>query len=166
MGFNRASATDRIAFMALYVAAGAVVLWTGFQLTDYGLEMRFVNSFIKPWQVGLAGYDANQGIYPVFDGHNHVAYMEALIERMRQNGITPPDSNVAAAYRYRLNRFAGRDEDVFLLCLSGRIMIYGLSQKSLKRLDQAVDQTSGLASGQLIGRPGKSQTSYIGQWRI
>jgi hypothetical protein len=166
MGLDTAKSTDRIVFVVLYVSVGMLTLWAGFRMADLGLEMRFVNDFLKRWEIGLAAYQADQGQWPVFNGNDHLAYMEELTRSMRRAGMSPPPSNLAAAYRYRLERFTGDSEEIFLLCLNDRIVLFGITEKTLEILDKAVDRRPDLSDGRLVGRPGKTKTTYIGQWRL
>ena len=66
----------------------------------------------------------------------------------------------ARPYRYRIERFGGAREDVFILCLNDCIMLFGISKKTLDRLDKLVDRRPGLDSGRLIGRPGKNKNTF------
>jgi len=161
-----AKATDRILFGALYIAVGVITLWAGFRLANVGLEMGFVNDYLQRWEVAIRFYAAHQGQWPVFEGNNHVDYMETLTRRMRRSNAHPPDSNTPVAYRYRIERFGGETEDIFILCLNDRIILFGISEKTLNRLDKMLDRQPDLGGGRLVGRPGKNQTTYIGQWRL
>jgi hypothetical protein len=161
-----ARAADRVLFGMLYTALGLLTLWMGFRMADQVLEMRFVNDFLPKWETGVAAFEANFGRWPRFDGDNHAGYMQELTRRMRRSGVQPPVSNTGEAYRYRIERLAGEQEDVFILCLNDRIILFGVSEKTLGRLDKAVDNCSDLGSGRLLGRIGKNKKSYIGQWRL
>ena len=161
-----AKATDRISFGVLYVVVAALIVWAGFRMADYGLEMRFVNDYLLGWEVGISAYEAQHGQWPAFKGNNHVDYMEKLIRRMGHVGVQPPDSNTRSAYRYRIERFGGETEDIFILCLNDRILLFGISQRTLNRLDKVVDRQPDLGSGCLTGGPGKNKKTYMGQWRL
>ncbi len=161
-----AKAADRTVFGILYVAVGLLTLWAGFRMVDYGLEMRFINRYLRGWEIGISAFEAQQGQWPVFSGNNHVAYMESLDRQMRRSGVQPPESNTRTSYRYRIERFGSAGEDVFILCLNDCIMLFGISKKTLDRLDKLVDRRPGLDSGRLIGRPGKNKNTFIGKWRL
>jgi hypothetical protein len=166
MTWLTAKAAERAIFGVLYIGIASIIFWAGLRMADRGLEMRFVNGYLKRWEVGLSDFSARQGQWPVFKGNNHVAYMETLVERMGQIGLRPPGSNTPDAYRYRIDRFCGRDEEIFILCLSDRMLLFGMSQSTMNRLDKAVDLQPGLDRGRLVAWPGKNQETLIGQWRL
>jgi hypothetical protein len=155
---------DRMLFYMLYLALAAFILWAGFRIGDHSLAIRFAKDYLGPWEIAITAFGAKSGHWPVFEGGNHVEYMEQLILRMRRAGVQPPQSNTSVAYRYSIDRFTGGKEKIFMLCLSNRIVLYGISKTTLDYLDKAVDGTPGLTTGRLTGRPGKNPNTYIGQW--
>ena len=56
-----AKAADRTVFGILYVAVGLLTLWASFRMVDYGLEMRFINRYLRGWEIGISAYEAQQG---------------------------------------------------------------------------------------------------------
>jgi hypothetical protein len=161
-----AKASDRMNFGALYLLGVVLVLWTGLGLVNRGLEMRLFKDYLLRWEVCLTEYDARQGVWPVFSGDNHTAYMDRLVAGMTHLGIAPPGSNTKTMYRYRIEKFGGADEKIFVLCLPDRMVIFGLSKQSLLHIERLVDQHVDLSSGRITGRPGKEPGTYIGQWRL
>jgi hypothetical protein len=161
-----ARTVDRFIFGALYLLVGALTIWGGFGLIDRVMEVRLLSSYLLRWEACLTAFGAQQGQWPLFSGHNHVAYMDGLTNAMARSGIRPPASNTAAPYRYHLVKFGSPDEDLFLLGLRDRMVIFGLSAQSMQRLDRLVDGRAGLNSGRLTGRPATVQGAYIGQWRL
>ena len=161
-----ARTVDRLVFGSLYLLAGALTIWAGFGLINRVMEVRLLNSYLLRWEVCLTTFSAQQGQWPNFSGHNHVAYMDGLTRAMTRLGILPPTSNTAAPYRYHLVKFGSADEELFVLGLRDRMVIFGLSDQSMQQLDRLVDGQSGLNSGRLTGRPATQQGAYIGQWRL
>ena len=157
---------DRFVFGVLYLMAAALTIWGGFGLINRVMEVRLLNSYLLRWEACLTAFSAQQGQWPIFSGHNHVAYMDGLTHAMARLGIRPPTSNTAAPYRYHLVKFGSADEDLFVLGLHDRMVIFGLSDHSMQRLDRLVDGRAGLNSGRITGRPATLQGAYIGQWRL
>jgi hypothetical protein len=161
-----AKASDRIISGTLYLLGAALVFWTGFGLINRGLEIRLFKDYLLRWEICLTEYGARQGQWPVFSGDNHMVYMDRLVDGMPPLGIAPPASNTQVAYRYRIEKFAGADEDIFVLCLPDRMVIFGLSKQSLLHLERLVDRHVDLNGGRITGRPGKAPGAYIGRWRL
>jgi hypothetical protein len=157
---------DRFSFGILYVLVASITLWAGFALFNRGFELRFFKDYLVQWEVGINAFTAQQGKWPNFSGTNHVDYMDRLAKQMRSAGITVPASNTAAVYRYRMERFGRRVEDIFVLCLHNRIILYGISEETLGHLDKVVDRHADLLRGRISGRPGKNPNTYIGMWQL
>jgi hypothetical protein len=161
-----AKPSDRIISGTLYLLGAVMVLWTGMGLINRGVEIRLFKDYLLRWEICLTEYSARQGQWPVFTGDNHVAYMDRLIAGMTDLGIDPPGSNTQAAYRYRIEKFGRADENIFVLCLSDRMVIFGLSKQSLMHIERQVDRHIDLNAGRITGRPGTKPGAYIGQWRL
>lgn len=130
------------------------------------MEVRFFKDYLLQWEVGLRAYGSEQGRWPAFSGNNHVDYMDALVIQMRHAGISLPKSNTTSAYRYRMDRFNADDEDIFLLCFHDRIILFGVSDQTLVRLEKTIDGNSNIHGGRISGQPGKNSQSYIGIWQL
>lgn len=161
-----AKASDRLTFGALYLLGAAMVLWTGFGLINRGLDIRLFKDYLLRWEICLTEYGDRHGQWPAFTGDNHTAYMDRLIGGMTCLGIAPPASNGKTAYRYHIEKFGRAAEDIFVLCLSDRMVIFGLSKQSLLQIEHLVDRHVDLNRGRITGRPGKEPGAYIGQWRL
>ncbi len=159
-----AKKTDRLCFGALYLLVAVLTLYGGGRMVNRGLDFRFLKDYLLRWEVCMHALSAQQEQWPVFSGTNHAAYMNRLTVRMNRFGIQVPASNTAVAYQYRIENFFRADEDIFVLCLQDRMVLYGVSDKVLAQLDRAVDNHSDLSRGRIIGRPGKNQGTFIGQW--
>lgn len=161
-----AKGVDRLSFGGIYVLVILLTFWAGFRLLNHGFELRFFKAYVLQWETRLNAFNAKQGIWPVFNGSNHRQYMESLSARMTQFGISLPRSNTQEVYRYRIEHFGGRSEEIFILSLHDRMVLFGLSGKTLGRLDQLIDGLSDLTRGRVSGRLGKSGETYIGQVRL
>lgn len=157
---------DRVSSGILFVIAAVIAFWMGFGLINRGFEIRFFKDYMVQWEVGIYAYVAQQGQWPKFSGNNHVDYMDRLTEQMASAGVAMPDSNTSSAYRYRVEHFGSRDEDIFVLCMHNRIILYGISGNTLGQLDRVVDGQPDLVRGRVSGKPGKNPNSYIGMWQL
>lgn len=159
-------ATDRFTFGILYAMAAAILFWAGSPLIDQGLASRFFNDYLPQWEVSIRAHTAQQGQWPKFSGSNHKDYMDGLIRQMAIAGVPLPNSNTQVTYRYRIKKIGAGDEDIFILCFHDRLILYGLSNQSMNRLDKAIDRHPDLIHGQVSGHLGKNGKTYIGTWRI
>ncbi|MBW1730363.1 MAG: hypothetical protein JRH08_01340 [Deltaproteobacteria bacterium] len=159
-------AVDRIAAGILYVGLCVVVVWAGTALINHALESKFYKDFLVKWEIAAQRYRSVSGTWPIFDGTNHVRYMEGLVDYMKSKGIQLPRSNTKAPYTYVLDRIGFKKEDIFILCLSDRIIIYGLSQRTFEKADQYIDGSADPKRGRLRGKISKAGSTIIALWRI
>ena len=153
-----------MALIALVVAL--VSIWFGAGLLNRSLETRLVNEVLFEWQRLGQGFAAGGGHWPEFKGSNHVVYMRALMERMRRQGLVSPQQARTLSFAPRLERMGSKDEQLFLLLLPGRMVIFGLSDNTFARIDGQVDGASGPARGDFTGRPSSDGNQMIGYWQL
>lgn len=159
-------AVDRLASMVIYAGFGALTLWAGIRLINASLETRLHKDFLLKWEVALQRFNQEGGRWPEFSGANHVAYMDRLTEFMGNEGMPPPLSNTGRAYVYRLKRWGWPEEDIFLLCFSNRMILYGISEKTFMKMDQWMDGNAEKEKGRLIGKPSQDGMSYVGMVKL
>lgn len=153
---------DRLTSIAIYVGLAILVLWAGVKLISHSLETKFYKDFLLKWELSVQRHNREGGPWPHFSGDNHVQYMDRLIQLMRDNGASPPKSNTKRAYVYRLNRLGSPEEDLFLLCFSNRIVIYGMSEKTFVKMDKFIDGRADHEGGRFAGRSSKDGATYVG----
>ena len=159
-------ATDRFTFGTLYAMVAVILFWAGFPMINHGLSSRFLKDYLLQWEASILAHSSRQGQWPSFTGSNHVSYMDAVIDNMSRAGVPLPNYNTNVTYRYRIEKFGTGDEDIFILCFHDRLVLFGLSNKSLNHLDKAIDHHQDLMHGQVSGYLGKNGKTYIGTWRI
>lgn len=159
-------AVDRIGFGILYVLIGFLVIWFGSRMVAHAVEVRLLKDFLLHWEIRALSFNAEQGAWPEFSGSDQVAYMRSLISRMSLNGMTPPVSNGPNSFEYRLRGFGDDREDIFVLVLPDRMVLYGISPETLEFIDRAVDGRADLARGHITGKAGKNLDTRIGQWHL
>lgn len=161
-----AKGADRVSFGALYIIVALITLWIGFRLLDYSLEIRFFKDYLLQWETRLTAFSVQQGTWPVFSGNNHGPYMDSLSLKMSQAGIQLPRSNTRVAYRYSVDHFGRKSEEIFVLGLHDRLVLFGLSGKTMRRLDRSVDGHTDLTKGRVRGYHGTAGKTFIGQVRL
>lgn len=159
-------AVDRLASMVIYAGFGVLTLWAGIGLINASLETQLHKDFLLKWEVALQRFNQEDGRWPQFSGANHVAYMDRLIEFMGNKGTPPPLSNTRRAYVYRLKRWGWPGEDIFLLCFSNRMILYGISEKTFMKMDKLMDRNAEKEKGRLIGKPSQDGMSYVGMVKL
>ena len=80
--------------------------------------------------------------------------------------MSPPYSNTKRPYVYRLKKTGAAEEQIFLLCFSDKIILYGLSEKTFGKIDAMVDETPNERAGSFTGRRSTDGTTYIGVWTL
>jgi hypothetical protein len=162
-------AADRLVSIVIYVGFGGLALWAGTALINHSLDLKFYKDFVLKWEVALCAYSQKGGPWPHFSGGNHVQYMDQLSSLMSNIALSPPlapASNTNRPYVYRLDKIGYPQEDIFLLCFSHKIILYGVSAETFARLDSRVDGKIDTENGLLTARPGKDGHTYVGQWQI
>lgn len=157
-----ARTVDRLASTVLYAGFGVLTLWVGVSLINCSLETKLHKDFLMRWEVALQRFSKEGGQWPHFSGANHAAYMDHLMQFMGNAGTPPPLSNTRRAYVYRLKRWGWPEERIFLLCFSNRMVLYGISEKTLMKMDQWMDGKAAEEQGRFIGKHSRDGVSYVG----
>ncbi len=144
----------------------SLTLWGGAKLVNYSLDSKFYKDFLLPWEVAFRRFSSGDEMWPVFSGGNHVAYMKKLSVAMDKSGTPLPSSNTTYFNIYQIAKMGQDKQDLFLLCLSDRIIIYGLSRKTFDRIDSFIDGELDQENGTFLGYQGKDIKEYIGLWRL
>ncbi len=159
-------AVDRVAAGILYLGICAVIVWTGIGVINHAMEVKFYKDYLLKWESSMERCRASNIKWPHFNGSNHAEYMKELIKRMTDKGIEPPRSNTLSAYCYVLDRIGWKPEHIFVLCLEDRIIIYGLSKRTFKKIDAYIDGTADPYKGRLRGKVGKDKVTVIAIWGV
>lgn len=158
--------TDRRISMVLYVGFGGVAFWVGIVLINYSLDSKFYKDYLLKWEVALRAYNQESAPWPYFSGGNHVEYMEKLTQLMSSKAVSPPASNTERRYVYSLDRIGDPEEDIFLLCFSQKIVLYGISSKTFAHLEAQIDNQVDTKRGRFTGQVSKDGYTYVGLWQI
>lgn len=161
-----AKGAERWAYAAITLLIAVVTIGFGSRVINHSLEARMVREVLFEWQRLGQRFGAGGGAWPTFEGHNHVAYMRALKQRMRQQGLLSPGKAHRLAFRPRLKRIGKPDEQLFILLLPGRMVIFGLSPTTFARIDAQVDGASDPGRGHFTGSSASNGNQMIGNWRL
>jgi len=140
--------------------------WGGARLIGYSLDMRFYNEYLIKWETTVRDLAVTQVVWPSFNKNNHVAYMERLTDMMQKASIPIPASNTAQPFVYRIKKIGEADTNLFVLCLPNRIIVYGLSNRTIKTVDVSIDGGVDLHQGQFTGYPAQDGRTYTGRWQL
>lgn len=155
--------TDRLMAFIVYSVFAGLALWAGVKLINHSLNTSFYGDFLLGWETAIRTYNEQGGGWPQFTGSNHAVYMENLVKLMRARDTAPPTSNTREPFVYCLDRLGDPKEDIFFLCFSGKIVLYGMSFKTFSSLDERIDGQVDEEKGLFRGRKSKGGFSYIGQ---
>ena len=153
-------------FAAILLMVALITIGFGSRLINHSLEARLFQEVLFEWQRLGQRFGAGGGAWPAFEGHNHVAYMRALKRRMRQQGIVSPEKAHRLEFRPQLKRIGRPDEQLFVLLLPGRMVIFGLSPTTFARIDAQVDGASDPGRGLFTGTSASNGNQMIGYWQL
>ncbi len=159
-------AVERTACVLIYAGLAVLTIWAGTGLINYSLDSRFYRDFVMKWEVALQAYEVKGGAWPYFSGGNHVSYMDQLTRMMQERALHPPKSNTGRAYIYRLDKIGLPEENIFILCFSQSIVLYGISPGTALRLDEYIDGKADTGKGLFTYRLSKDSYTYIGRLQI
>lgn len=161
-----ARGAERWVFAGVVVVMAVVVVWFGARLVERSLETRLIQDVLFEWQRLGQSYHAQGETWPLFEGSNHVAYMQALVERMQRLGLLSPQQSRQVDFSPRLKHFWREDERLFILLLPGRLVVFGLAAQTYARIDQQVDGVNDPARGSFTGRQAADKNQMIGYWQL
>ncbi len=161
-----ARTTDRLMSIAIYIGIGVFVLWVGSKFINYCLEVRFYKDFLLKWEVSAQKFKSDGGIWPQFSERDRVGYMERLTRKMSKKGMSLPPSNAKQPFIYHVNRLGYPEEEIFLLCFSHKIVLRGISEKTLIRTDKWVDGKADSENGLFTGMHCDDGVTYVGEMRL
>ena len=157
--------SERLLVSTLYAGALLLTVWAGGKAIGYFQDYRFYSTFLAPWQRALGAYGETGRPWPVFSGSNHVAYMEAVVSSLRGAVGFRPLGEGRGAFMYRVDKPGQDGQDVFLLALPGRIVLYGLFRGSAERVDGFVDGQRNLGAGTFQAAPSQDGLTVTAVWR-
>lgn len=164
-GFEKS--TNFLISFIIYGLASLLVIRAGAGAIEYAGNLKFYHRFVLKWEQSLIHYHAGDAMPPAFSGSNHAPYMDALIQQFHSHGITAPASNTDKAYIYRLARFwPDKNEDIFLLGLDRKIILFGLSKTTFDMLDKKIDKTRDKKNGKFTGKKYKNSPFHTGIWTL
>ncbi len=155
---------ERVMAGMLYLFALCGVVVFGVLLVDREVVAHCVKDYLMGWEVAALQYNACQGDWPVLTGAGRHAYMTELAGRMAKLGVDLPKSNLDSPWRYRVSRLGSRSEDIFLLLLPGKILIYGLSPESATVLESIVAGPWNARGARISINTGMNERQVVVKW--
>ena len=156
--------TDKLLFVAIYIAAGILVVYGARCITNYALDIRFYQDFLLPWKTTFLAMRHQAPIWPEANGEDPMGAMQTLVRHLQEKGIEFPKSNTTYPFVYRLNKFGERDQRILMVFRQNKMLLYGLPASSFNRLDRIIDGFSDAEHGDFTGRKSTDQISCIAQW--
>lgn len=161
-----AKGAQRWAMAIIALGVALISIWFGAGLLGRSQETRLIKEVLFEWQRLGQHFAAGGGHWPEFKGNNHVVYMEALLKQMGRQGVISSRQMRRLSFAPRLKRLGRADEQLFILLLPGRLVIFGLAAKTFARIDHLVDGASDPMHGDFTGRPASDGNQMIGYWRL
>ncbi|MBU0991957.1 MAG: hypothetical protein KJ737_05635 [Proteobacteria bacterium] len=154
---------SRLVSAFIYLAMAAAVVWAGSGLVDYSLDTKFYKDYLLKWEVSINALNTKNEPWPEFSENDQVHYMDKVVRMMVRHNIAVPVSNTKYPFLYQLKRVWGKTDEIFVLCFQNRIFLYGISKKTLEKIDVYVDGVSDLSKGNLTGGMKNSHGHYTGK---
>lgn len=159
--------TNFLASFGIYIIISVIVVISASKILTYSNHFKFYSGYLLNWERAITRLTSQETPLPVFNGNNHVKYMDGLIAVMKSHAIEVPRSSTGSPYIYKLpGRYLEKDNTIFLLCLDQRIVLFGLSKTIFNMLDKKIDGKPDARSGNFKGRELKSHAEYTGIWDI
>jgi hypothetical protein len=157
---------DRGMHAVIYLVLALSVVWAGGKVINFAMDFGFYRDFLMPWEVRLLEMRHRSIPMPAFKRNHPMGHMQAVVNLMKTNGMTLPNSNTEHAFVYRLNRFGGESSNILLVFNGRQIVIYGLPNTTFKRVDRFVDGRADTHGGDFTGRLSRDRSTFIGSWNL
>lgn len=157
---------DRMVSFCLYSALIMMPIWAGTKVVNLTLDQIFISKFVLGWEQVVLRLQETESRFPVMKDRQLVASMVRIEALAEQYGIELPVTNTDRSFAHHLKKLAQPEQKIFLIIDQGRIIIYGLRQQTLQRIDKHVDGTINLNAGSFQATPGKSMETYTGLWKL
>lgn len=152
---------NKISSILRYIFVAGSIIFFGIKLINRSIDSKFYLNYISQWEI-TCKKSISVGIrWPAYRPEDKNSYMESLTEKCKNSGIGLPKSNTNFSYIYEINKIGDHKSTVFILCLPAKIIMFGLSNPTMKRIDNYVDNKVDLSSGKFTAFPTK-QNTYTG----
>ncbi|MFH2090944.1 MAG: hypothetical protein ABIJ31_01095 [Pseudomonadota bacterium] len=159
--------TNFLTSFFIYSIAAIVIMAAGFKVVQYSTRLKFYTRYLLKWEQALTQLTAKDTMGPKFTGSNHVLYMEQMIQHMQTHGIPIPESNTGKPYVYRIPKQGLTEkQDIFLLCLEQKIVLFGLSKPTFDMLDKKIDNKLDENHGTFTGKQQQDNEDYTAIWKL
>ena len=143
-----------------------MTVYAGSGMIDTSLDSKFYREYLMKWDVSIRALNAKRFNWPELTRKNHSEYMEKILDFMKDNNVEIPKSNTNYPWIYRMNKVWSPPEDMFVVCFYNRMVIYGMPESTLMRIDEYVDGENDLKKGWFTGTKHENQKNYTGQLKL
>ncbi len=165
MGYFR-KFCDRMVSFCLYTALIMMPIWAGGKAINLAIDYIFISKFVLGWKQVVLSLQEKESQLPLIENHQLVASMVRIEKMAEGHGIELPETNTDRSFAHYLSKIAQPEQQVFLIVDQGRIIIYGLRQQTLQRIDKHIDGMNDLNSGSFLASQGKVSETYTGIWNL
>ncbi len=133
---------------------------------NLALDHLFISNFVLGWKQVVLRLQEQEPWLPTMQNQQLVASMDKVERLAKQYAIEVPDTNTGRSYAHHLKKISEPEQQIFLIIDQGKIIIYGLRQQTLQRIDQHIDGMIDLNAGSFQATQGKSKGIYTGIWTL
>jgi len=157
---------NRLISVIFYIAITILIVRGGIFTVNYSLESKFYHDFLVQWETSIMEMSVKKYVWPVFTGDNHVEYMDNLVKSLKVKTVPVPESNTGKCYVYKIDRIGFQNEELFILCFFNRIIVYGISEKTFKKIDIFIDGKNSIDKGKFTGKADHNSPTLTGVWQL
>ena len=150
----------------LYTALVMMPIWVGGKAINLTIDYIFISKFVLGWKQVVLSLQEKEPQLPLMKNQQLVASMVRIEELAEEHGIELPETNTDRSFAHHLKKLGQSEQRVFLIFDRGRIILYGLRQQTLQRIDKHIDGSIDLNSGNFLAIRGKTSETYTGIWKL
>ncbi len=152
--------------MVLYSCLIILTLWSGAKTINYAMDMMFYKDYLLSWRQAIEACSVEKGTWPEYTESMLVLYMDKVTDMMKSTSVGLPDSNSPDAYIYILKKINKPEQKIFMLCFADKLILYGIREETLRRIDRFIDAKSDLNAGAFRAKAASDGITFIGYWKI
>ncbi|MCJ8502141.1 hypothetical protein [Desulfatitalea alkaliphila] len=158
-------AADKLFFAAIYTAVAVLVVLSARGMIHHARDAAFYRDYLALWESGLTELRQRQPDWPAVTLDDPAAYMAALVDLMRGQGIVVPRGNTDSPYIYRLSRFGKAPRNLLLLGTTRQMRLFNVPEQTMRRLDRIIDGQADPDKGRWTAAPSADGMTWNIQWR-
>lgn len=148
--------------LSLYGALLIVTVSAGVKVINVALDRLFIATFILGWEQIAQNIQSKESQLPAMNSRKLVSAMNRIEQLAKKHSIDLPRTNTNHSYAHVLKKLNQPQQQIFLIIKQDHLIIYGLGQQTMQRIDTQIDGKAGLQTGRFVAQSGKTPGTYTG----